>query len=122
MKSFAKIALIAALGLGAAGSAFADSATVTGNTIRQDQSGSRNTQRLEAGVVDMDTPFGTSRVTLSNNRISQTQSGSRNSQTAILGKIDKNVGSHSVVMSGNTVSQSQSGSRNTQTLKVGVVE
>src|SRR5438876_8782769 len=121
MKSFAKAVLIATLGLTAAGTALADSATLTGNTIRQDQSGNRNHQALEVGVVDM-SAFGKGTVRLTNNTISQTQRGNDNRQTATIGKIDKTFGSHSVTMSGNTISQSQSGSRNTKALKVGVVE
>jgi hypothetical protein len=120
-KSFAKVALIAALGL-AAGAAFASDATISGNTVNQDQSGSQNQQSLEAGVVDTDSPFGSSSVQLTNNTISQTQSGNNNIQTALIGKVDKILNGHNVTVDGNTFTQTQSGDNNRQSLKIGVVE
>src|SRR5437763_15608765 len=102
MKFLSKAVLVATLGLAAAGTAFADTATLNNNTIRQDQSGNRNRQDLEVGVVDMGA-IGSGRVTLTNNRITQTQRGDDNRQTAKIGKIDKLSGNHTVSMSGNTI-------------------
>lgn len=56
------------------------------------------------------------------NSASQTQSGTRNQQSMILGKIDKDFGSHSSTVTANNVFQTQSGTRNEQRMKVGVIE
>lgn len=122
MKVFAKAALVAALGFAAAGSALADSSQVNVNGLSQSQTGSRNRQALELGVVDMNTPFGTSRAVVNATNIRQSQSGSRNSQLMQIGKIDKNVGSHFVNVTARNITQTQGGSRNDQKLKIGVVE
>jgi hypothetical protein len=120
MNVFTKVAAIAALGL-AAGSAFADTANLQGNTVIQGQTGSQNRQELEVGVVDAGL-FSSGNVTLFNNTISQQQSGSGNVQSAKIGVIDKDVGWHNVFMANNRVSQSQSGTGNRQSLKMGVIE
>lgn len=121
MKSFAKALLIATLGLTAAGTALADSATISGNTASQNQSGSRNRQDMEVGVVDL-SAFGSGTARVSGNTFRQTQSGTDNRQSMLVGKIDKNFGTHQVVVTGNNFSQAQSGSRNVQRMKIGVVE
>jgi hypothetical protein len=84
MKSL-KTVLIAA-SLLATGAAFADTAQVNVDNLGQTQSGSRNKQKLEIGVVDMDTPLGTSRAIVNARDIRQTQSGSRNTQEMAIGK------------------------------------
>jgi hypothetical protein len=120
MKAIAIAALLATLGL-SAGAAFADTSTVNVNGLTQDQSGSRNKQNLEMGVVDM-SAFGNGKATVNATNIRQTQSGSRNSQSMVIGKIDKTFGSHTVNVTANNVNQTQSGSRNDQKLKIGSVE
>jgi hypothetical protein len=122
MKVFTKSLLIASLGLAAAGTALADSSQVNVNGVTQSQQGNRNTQAMEVGVVDMDTPFGTSNAVVNATNLRQTQSGNDNNQSMTIGKIDKNLGSHSVRVTANNISQTQSGTRNTQRLKIGTVE
>ncbi len=119
MKSFKTLLAIAALAT--TGAAFADSAVVNLNNANQTQSGSRNKQELEVGVVDGGAISG-GNVRVTANNIRQTQSGSRNTQSMILGKIDKTFGNHSSTVVANNVSQTQSGSRNEQKMKVGVIE
>lgn len=120
MKSLKTVLLAASLM--AAGAAFADTAQVNVDNLGQTQSGSRNRQKLEVGVVDMDTPLGTSRAFVNASNIRQSQSGSRNTQEMAIGKIDKTLGSHTVQVTARNVVQAQSGSRNEQKLKIGVVE
>lgn len=114
--------LLVAASLIATGAAFADSASVNVDRLNQSQSGSRNKQNLELGIVDMDTPLGTSRANVNVRDIRQSQSGSRNTQSMVIGKVDKNLGSHNVNVTARNVTQSQGGSRNEQKLKIGVVE
>jgi hypothetical protein len=114
--------ILFAASLAAAGAAFADQSQVTVDNLNQSQTGSRNKQSLEMGVVDMDTPLGTSRTIVNARDIRQTQSGSRNTQSMVIGKVDKNLGSHTVQVNARNVVQSQSGSRNEQKLKIGVIE
>ena len=119
MKSFKSLVLIASLA--AAGAAFADSAVVNLNNASQAQSGSRNKQDMQVGVVDGGL-FSGGAVRVTANNIRQTQSGTRNTQSMILGKIDKDVGNHTSIVTATNVSQTQSGSRNEQRMKVGVIE
>ena len=120
MKSFKTLVFVASLL--AAGVASADNASVTVDNLNQSQIGSRNKQAMELGVVDMNTPLGTSRATVNVRDIRQAQSGSRNTQEMTIGKIDKTLGSHTVNVTARNVAQAQTGSRNEQKLKIGVVE
>jgi hypothetical protein len=106
----------------AAGAAMADTSVVNMDNVRQNQSGSRNTQKLELGTVDGGVlSGGTARVNVKN--ISQSQSGTSNTQEMIMGKIDKDVKQHTTTVTASNVSQVQSGgSNNTQRIKVGVIE
>lgn len=114
--------ILFAASLAAAGAAFADQTNVTVDNLNQNQSGSRNKQSLEMGVVDMDTPLGTSRAFVNARDIRQTQTGSRNTQSMQIGKVDKTLGSHLTQVNARNIVQAQSGSRNEQKLKIGVIE
>ncbi|GEM_PF-2575466 len=120
MKSFKTLVFVASLL--AAGVAAADSASVTVDNLNQSQSGARNKQKMELGVVDMNTPLGTSRATVNVRDIRQSQTGTDGNQEMTIGKIDKTLGSHTVNVTARNVVQSQGGSRNDQKLKIGVVE
>lgn len=119
MKAIKSLLVLASLA--AAGAAFADSAVVNLNNASQSQSGTRNKQELEVGVVDGGL-FSGGNVRVTANGIRQTQTGTRNQQSMILGKIDKDVGNHSSTVTATNVSQTQSGTRNEQRMKVGVIE
>lgn len=120
MKTLTKVLLLG-LGMATFGGAYADSSRATVNNLNQSQSGTRNNQVLDIGIVDKQFG-GTSRANVNASNIRQTQRGTRNRQTMKLGIIDKNLGSHQVRVTARNVTQSQSGTRNRQSLRVGVVE
>jgi hypothetical protein len=108
----------------AAGAAFADSVETHVNGVSQQQANTTNShQKIEAGVVDMQTPSSSWAYVYATN-LRQTQSGGTgNVQEMTIGKIDKNLGNHSAYVTAHNVTQySTGGSGSTQKVKIGVVE
>lgn len=116
--------LVAVASLLAVGAVFADSVETHVNGVTQQQSSSTNShQKIEAGVVDMQTPSSSWAYVYATN-LRQTQSGtSGHTQEMTLGKIDKNLGNHSAYVTAHNITQYASGgSGGSQKVKIGVVE